>query len=320
MRKKSSILIPGLIYAFFIVALSVLILFFREEGVYAIIILTGLLIMGVLAGIIYFVFRIYFPLKELRQRMEALSKSELLPSSTSNASHEIAGINNALDQHLERIQEIAKVANHLADGTGEEDFKDHGMHDVLGKAMLKVKNSILASNKEAVQRRSLDEQQNWASRGLAKFGEMLRDFEQQVEERSDLFIMELVKYLGFEVGGLFLARKDENGATFYEMTGAYAFDRKKQVKKTFKPGEGLVGRCAIEKQSIIMTKIPEDYIRIRSGMGEDEPATLLLVPVILDDQVLGIMELATFSIVKNYKIRFLETLGKSISSSFLKAV
>lgn len=320
MRIKNSILIPGLIYGFVLLVLLVLILFMRNSKDSTILLLTGLAIGVVIVGIVYFTFFIYSPLKRSRRRIESLSKSEIVPPVGLGTYHEFKAIDDAIDRHIERIEEIANVTDQLARGESGDDFQAQGIHDVLGQSVLKIKQSILDANKAAVQRRSLDEQQNWASQGIAKFGELLRDFENHVGEKSDLFVKELVHYLGFEVGGLFLSASDDDGKEFFKLTGMYAFDRNKQVKKTFKPGEGLVGRCAIEKQSIIMTKIPEDYIKIRSGMGEDLPATLLLIPVLLDDKVLGIIELATFSIVKNYKIRFLEDLGKSIASSILKAV
>ncbi|MDA3821492.1 MAG: GAF domain-containing protein, partial [Bacteroidales bacterium] len=188
--------------------------------------------------------------------------------------------------------------------------------DELGQALLKVKDSMLLSSKETSARRKQEEQQNWASQGLAKFGALLRDFEHNVSLLSYKFIHELVEYMEMEVGGLFMLGK-EGDESVYELTGAYAFDREKQLKKAFKPGEGLVGRCAVEKKSIVITDVPNKYNRIRSGLGEDKPSSIVLVPVIFDDRVLGVIELASFNDVPKYKLDFLESLGSTIASSLL---
>ena len=74
----------------------------------------------------------------------------------------------------------------------------------------------------------------------------------------------------------------------------------------------------MERDSIIITDLPEDYIRIRSGLGEDEPATLVLVPVLLDEQVLGVIELASFKEVPDYIINFIKSLSNSIAASVTK--
>ncbi|MCA1747060.1 MAG: GAF domain-containing protein, partial [Bacteroidales bacterium] len=154
---------------------------------------------------------------------------------------------------------------------------------------------------------------NWASYGLARFGEMIRDFEHHTGDSSNAFIRELVKYVDVEVGGLFLMTRTSEGEPVLEMTGAYAFDREKRVERSFLPGEGLVGRCALEKQSILISDVPADYIRIRSGMGEDLPSTVLLVPIMFNEEVLGVIELASFDGIEPYKIDFLESLGRSVA-------
>lgn len=260
-----------------------------------------------------------FPVIDLKQKLNALSQAAPVPEEPSVKIREFREMDAAIQLHLKRLRESIAVVNNLSEGDIQDDIEALGEHDELGHALFKLKESIIRSNQEAMNRQKLDEQQNWASRGLAKFGEMMRDMEQGVAEFSGNFIRELTQYVEMEVGGLFFLQHDQQHEPMLELSGAYAFDRQKRADMIFRPGEGLVGRCALEKASIIITDVPEDYIRIRSGMGEDKPSTIILVPVMFDGQVLGVIELASFSRVEQYKVAFLETLGSSLASIVSKS-
>ena len=310
-QRKRSILIPVLIYAAILLLFLVLIALFRDADGTAILLLVSGAIVYLLLGTILFLYYIYFPLIHASEQLKSISHAEPAYRKGRAGTGEFREIEEALQQHLKRLKEVAQVANELSAGDITENFRAMGTQDEIGDAILKLKEGIVRSNKEALTRRKLDEQQNWASYGLARFGEMIRDFEHDTGDSSNAFIRELVKYLEVEVGGFFLMTGTSAGDPVLVMTGAYAFDREKRVEKTFLPGEGLVGRCALEKQSILISDVPADYIRIRSGMGEDLPSTVLLVPIMFDEEVLGVIELASFSEIEPYKIRFLESLGRS---------
>ena len=96
---------------------------------------------------------------------------------------------------------------------------------------------------------------------------------------------------------------------FIEMKACYAFDRRKYLQKRIEIGEGLVGRCYQEKERIYLTEIPNDYIKITSGLGDDNPRALLIIPLIYNDVIYGLIELANFSDFPDYVIEFVERVG-----------
>ncbi len=318
MIRKNSILIPVMIFTAVMLLMMVLMVFFRESEIKLLYLLIGAIVV-LLAGAVFVVFGVVSPVIDLKQKLNALSQAAPLPEEPSVNLREFREMDAAIMLHLQRLKEIVAVVNNLSEGDIQDDIDALGEHDELGHALVKLKKSIIRSNQEALIRQKHDEQQNWASRGLAKFGELMRDLEQGVAEFSGHFIRELTQYVDMEVGGLFFLQYDHNHEPVLELMGAYAFDRQKKADMTFRPGEGLVGRCALEKASIIVTDVPDDYIRIRSGMGEDKPSTIILVPVMFDGQVLGVIELASFSMVEQYKIAFLEALGSSLASIISKS-
>ncbi len=318
MIKRNSILLPALIYVIVLLGLLVMIAFYRDSEGKALLFLVSGAIVFLLCGALCFFFYFLLPLSGLKEKMNSISRAEPVKRENNNEAFEFKEMELALQQHIKRLDEITHIAGDLSEGKIEDNFNPKGEQDAMGHAILKLKEGIIRSKKDALKRRKLDEQQNWTSSGLARFGEILRDFEQKSTDSSNAFIRELVNYIDVEVGGFFLMKRTNEGSQMLQLTGSYAFDREKQIDKSYLPGEGLVGRCALEKKKILITDVPADYIRIRSGMGEDYPSTLLLVPVMFDDDVLGVIELASFSEIEQYKIDFLESLGKSTAAVISK--
>ena len=95
----------------------------------------------------------------------------------------------------------------------------------------------------------------------------------------------------------------------------YAYNRKKYRQGIIHKGEGLVGQCWVEGETIFMTKVPDNYIRIESGLGDALPTCVLLVPLKVDDKVMGVLELASFQVFAPHQIELVEKLAESIAST-----
>lgn len=134
-----------------------------------------------------------------------------------------------------------------------------------------------------------------------------------MEELSYNVVNYLVKYMKINQGGFFILNKEDEKNPFFELTGHVAFDRKKFTDKKIAWGEGLIGRCGLEKETIYMTDIPNGYISVTSGLGDGTPTSLLIVPLKTSDDIYGALELASFKEFEEFEIEFVEKTAESIA-------
>ncbi len=183
--------------------------------------------------------------------------------------------------------------------------------DPLGKAMIRLRDNLKQNIGEQQDRKKLDDQRNWVSEGLAKVGDILRGSFENMEDFAYNIISYLVKYLDANQGGLFLVEQETGKERFFDLKASYAYDRRKFADKKIDWGEGIIGTAALEKESIYMTELPDGYIEITSGLGHATPDHLLIVPMIVQDEVLGIIELASFKFIQDFEIGFVESVAES---------
>ncbi|MDD2564372.1 MAG: bacteriohemerythrin, partial [Salinivirgaceae bacterium] len=242
--------------------------------------------------------------------IDSVEKLELLRED------EIGQMSESLNRLIEGLDRTAHFAREIGNGNLNQEFHLLSDDDVLGNALIDMRQSLKHAEQEEDKRKIEDEKQRWTTEGIAKFGEILRNYNNDLKDLSFHLMSNLVNYLKANQGALFVVNDDdEQGNIYLEMTSAIAYNKEKYVKKRVKIGEDLVGRAAHEKLTIFMTDIPEDYIEITSGMGTANPRCLVIVPVLLNEQVYGVIELASFNVLEQYQIEFIEKIGQSVAST-----
>ena len=174
---------------------------------------------------------------------------------------------------------------------------------------------LLKMEEKLKQIRQDDEQRLWSTEGEGKIAEIARTFQTDVIALGDRLLAYIIKYVEVNQGGLFIINDNNADNQYLEMVACYAYDKKKHEEKTIKPGQGLIGQAFIEQKTIRLKRIPEDYVRITSGLGETTPSYLVIVPLKFNEQVLGVLEIAAFHELSDFKINFLEQVGEIIASS-----
>jgi methyl-accepting chemotaxis protein len=225
-------------------------------------------------------------------------------------------------KNINSLAYILKNATNFTTKIGEgkldaayEGIDENNHNNSLANSLLKMRDQM---QKSAL----ADKERNWVTEGLAKFADILRNNNDNIEELSYHIISQLVKYLEANQGALFVLTEpdindDEDPKIVLE--AAYAYERRKRFNKEISIGEGLVGQSVQEGDTIYLTEVPEGYVEIKSGLGDTLPRCILIVPLKINEEIKGVVEIASIKQIPKYRIDFVEKLGENIASTIANA-
>jgi putative methionine-R-sulfoxide reductase with GAF domain/HAMP domain-containing protein len=274
-----------------------------RQGVIALMMLVILVVdVGLLGFFFLFMSRnISNPLKEIA---DAAMNQRF---STSQTEDEIGVVASNLNGIIKQLTEATTFIESI--GEGKLDTKLSGNEDSsLSQALLSMQQKLKAINDD-------EQKRKWATEGLAKFVEILRSGEADLSSLGNDIIKALVTYTGATQGGLYVWNDDQPDNSYIQLIASYAYNRKKHEEKNIKAGEGLLGQAYLEKATTHLTEIPHNYFRIVSGLGEIDPQSILIVPLLSDNNVYGLVELASLKKFESHEIAFVEKLGESLAST-----
>jgi len=210
-----------------------------------------------------------------------------------------------------QVRAIAEVTSAVAAGDLTRSISVEARGEV---AELKDNiNTMVKSLRETVQ---ASQEQDWLKTNLASIGSMLQGH-RDLEVVAELIMEELAPLLKAQHGTFFLA-EDADGETRLRLIAGYGLRADKDAPIQYRIGQSLIGQVAKSKRPIVVDEIPSGYIRISSGLGDGPPANLAVMPILFEDQVLGVVELASFSrftpIQLDFLGQFTETLGVSVNA------
>lgn len=256
------------------------------------------------------------PIKSLHNRLLQLSTGDISGQHINiKGKNEIVRMGNALNVLIDGLRNTINFANDIRNGNYESEFKPLSEKDTLGKSLLEMRDNLVKAAKDAEEQRKLEYQQNWINSGSAKFADILNQQYSDTSEFAFHIISNLVKYLEANQGGMFMINDEEPDDVHLELKSAFAYNRRKFMQKRIEMGEGFVGTSVLEKSIIYRTEIPDDYIFITSGLGEANPHVLLIVPLVLEDNIYGAIEIASFREFKPYELEFIKKISETIAST-----
>lgn len=174
-----------------------------------------------------------------------------------------------------------------------------------------IRASLLDTHHSISTLRKKEQENNWTTQGVAAISR-LKHQESNVSDYALHVITTIVKYLKANQGGFF--RLNENGSdSTFELSGCYAYERRKYLEKKIGLGEGLLGQLYYEREIILLTEIPNDYLKITSGLGAALPSFVCLVPLLSEGKMYGAIEIASFRKLENFEIEYLKAVSEVIA-------
>ena len=211
-------------------------------------------------------------------------------------------------------KKLFNFAEELSKGNLNSEYEPE-KGNALGNIMIELRDNLQHNRQEELKRKEEDEQRNWTAGGLAKFGEILRNNNNDVNQLAFEVISQLSEYIGAVQGGFFILNDEIQDDAHFDLIAHFAYGRKKFSQKRVELSEGLVGRAAYEKNTIYLDEVPEEYIEVTSGLGEANPRVLLIVPLKVNDEIHGVLELSSFHPFADYVVSFVEKVAESIATT-----
>lgn len=249
-----------------------------------------------------FVRSITRPLHTMRNTLGLVAQGVLPEKTDDHSSDEFGQMANKVDELVDTLKHNAEFAQKIGEGKYDTEFKPASENDLLGMSLINMRNNLIENERR-------DKERNWIVRGVAEISEILR-MHDTIDDLGDDVIKFILEKIGAIQGAFYIVNDDSPYMPVIEMRASYAYGRKKYLQTKFKFSEGLVGQAASEKDTVLRTEIPDEFVTITSGiLGDQRPKCILIVPLITNEEVYGILEFAGFKRFDSSQVKFVQELS-----------
>ncbi|MFJ6946752.1 HAMP domain-containing protein [Streptomyces wuyuanensis] len=208
-----------------------------------------------------------------------------------------------------QVRAIAEVASAVTQGDMSRSIAVEAQGEV---AELKNNVNLMVANLRETTRAK-----DWLESNLTRMAALMQGHRDLVEV-ADLILRELTPLVNAQFGAFFLSEAGAPPGAALEFIAGYGTDQaggRGPLPGTGTPGRGLIAQAAQEKQRIIIADVPPDYITINSGLGSAIPHSVVILPILFEDQVLGVIELASLSRFSDVHLAFIDQFANTIGVS-----
>jgi signal transduction histidine kinase/CheY-like chemotaxis protein/HAMP domain-containing protein len=228
-----------------------------------------------------------------------------VPEAAGNWKKLTENVNLLAENLTTQVRSISEVASAVTKGDLTRNIRVDAKGEV--KELKDTINLMITNLRETT---LLNQDQDWLKSNLAKFNQMLQG-QKDLKAVARRILSELAQVVSAHYGAFYIVAAEEVFPKL-KLFASYAYKSEKHIPKEFLFGEGLVGQCALEKERIILSNVPESYVKINSGLGKTPPSNLILLPVLFENNVKAVIELGTLGNFSNTHLDFLGQLTESI--------
>ncbi len=213
-------------------------------------------------------------------------------------------VNQLAENLTTQVRSISEVASAVTKGDLTRNIRVEAKGEV--EELKDTINQMITNLRETT---LLNQEQDWLKSNLAKFTQMLQG-QKDLQTVAKRILSELAQVVTAHYGAFYILSTEDMPKL--KLFAAYAYKSDKNIPKEFAIGEGLVGQCAFEKERIILSNVPNDYVKISSGLGKAKPSNLIVLPVLFENNVKAVIELGSLETFSQTHLDFLSQLTESI--------
>lgn len=187
----------------------------------------------------------------------------------------------------------------------------------LEKRILERTRELQQQHDELIVLQEKEKEQSWINNGMATINDILADNKNDFKQLSTKVLSELVKYVNATFGVLYMLSNESNADEKYlELIADYGCSNNiRKDKSQIHVTTGMLGVAFTENRLMVINDVPENYIKIESGLGKARPEALLVVPLSIDEKVFGIIEIAGFHKFKKLEIDFIKRIAFNVANN-----
>lgn len=246
-------------------------------------------------------------LNKIRSNIGELSAGVFPSRIEVSVQDELGEISSSVNELTDRIEYAANYAREIGKGNLSEDYNPDYSEDAIAQAIMEMREKLKANAE-------IDHLRTWRTEGMAKFAGILQENKDNSEALCYEVVCNLVKYVGANQGVIYTV-EDKDDIQVLKAQSGYAYDREKFLEIEIERGDGLIGETWKEGETVVLTEIPEDYFEITSGLGTASPTCIVILPLIYNEEIFGVIEMASFKVLNESEIEFLEELGQSVAGT-----
>uniref|UniRef100_UPI001C551098 response regulator n=1 Tax=Amycolatopsis anabasis TaxID=1840409 RepID=UPI001C551098 len=215
-----------------------------------------------------------------------------------------------------QVRAIAEVTSAVATGDLTRSISVEAKGEVA-----ELKDNINAMVQSLRETTRANEEQDWLKTNLARVSGLMQGH-RDLRVVASLIMNELTPLVGAQHGTFFLTEPDP-GDSRLRLIASYGYQENNGVPNVFALGESLIGQVAQTRKPLLVDRTPPDYIRISSSLGAAAPVNLIVLPIVFEDQVLGVIELASFTrftqVQRDFLEQLMETIGVNVNTIIANA-
>ncbi|MCX6224505.1 MAG: ATP-binding protein, partial [Bacteroidia bacterium] len=264
--------------------------------------LIGMIIMSIL--IYYISVPLVKPITTTTRVLDSLSQGEIndLIRLEAHNHHELGIMAGSVNRIQERFRAIAGFAADIGRGKLDTVYPFNTEKDILGSALKQMQSDLIQLHNDTTKK-------DWYKTGIGGLNDAFRGGK-DLNSLANICIQYIARYLRLPIGAMYLA---DPSRQILHLGASYAFSKRKELNQVISYGEGLVGQCAAEQESITLTKVPPDYFPVKSATGSVVPTEIIVVPCVYNNNLLAVLELGKLSSFTPDELELLDNFSDNIA-------
>lgn len=255
------------------------------------------------------------PLIQIEDTISALAQGSFPKEVPSDRNDKFRNISMALNTLINHLKQSTLFAQRIGQGKLDVSIDTSVHSDVLSKSLAAMQKSLSREKDHELERK-------WLTEGIAIHSEILQSNVDSIQSLGEAILSSLVSYLGVQRGGfysvLYTPINNENGdEVCFELSATYAYEDQEDRSRKFKLGEGIIGQAAQDCQTIYQKNVPLESPEVSTAFGKAKATNILIVPIKVNEEVLGLLEFAAFEEINEYKIDLVERIADNMASAIL---